>query len=288
MSTDTNRQVAETFTQAYGYMDDERVRAVFIVGSTASGEDDAYSDVDMMVAVHALIPNGERLERLRAIGCRNVMLAIAGMDNPALPVQSQVIDKFVFRDTWFDVSYHLPHQLQFCFDYVTLLDKDDLTSQLCRASQTYSDAELKARVQADLRLLHARTIRYEKYVQRGEWVGLDLAAIKNLLVDLVMVLNDRPNYNRYSSHISQLLADFPIKPDRFDQDLLDLLHLDNREAWACKIELLHRLEADLKALCEARWGPIAMFDDAGADEDGNADERRRAQMNADEDVDADA
>jgi len=43
--------------------------------------------------------------------------------------------------------------------------------------------------------------------------------------------------------------------------LLDILHLDNRETWPRKIEMLHRLEADLMALCEARWGPIAMFDD---------------------------
>ena len=264
MGTQTNHQVAEAFTQAFGYADDDRVRAVFIVGSTASGEDDAYSDVDMLVAVNTLIPDDERLQRLRAIGCWSIMLAIAGVDNPALPVKSQVIDKFVFRDTWFDVSYHLPHQLEFWFDHVTLLDKDELTSRLCAPDQTYSDAELEARVQADLRLLHARIYRYEKYVQREEWVGMDLCAIKNLIVDLVMVLNDQPNYNRHSSRIGYLLRDLTVKPEHFDRDLLDVLHLDNREAWPLKIEMLRRLEADLTALCEARWGAIAMFDDEDA------------------------
>jgi predicted nucleotidyltransferase len=261
MGTQANRQVAEAFTQAFGYADDDRVRAVFIVGSTASGQDDVYSDVDMLVAVNTLIPADERLKRLRAAGCRNIMLAIAGADNPALPVQSQVIDKFVFRDTWFDVSYHLPHQLQFWFEHVTLIDKDELTPRLRAPDQEYSDEELKARVQADLRLLHARIYRYEKYIQRREWVGLDLCAIKNLIVDLVMVLNDRPNYNRHSSRMSQLLCDVAVKPEHFDQDLLDILHLDNRDAWARKIEMLERLEADLTGLCQARWGPIAMFDD---------------------------
>jgi len=261
MDTQNGHQVAEAFTRAFGYADDDRVRAVFIVGSTASGQDDAYSDVDMLVAVNSLIPDDERLQRLREIGCRNVMLAIAGVDNPALPVKSQVIDKFVFQDTWFDVSYHLPHQLEFWFDHVTLLDKDDLTSRLCAPDREYGDAELKARVQADLRLLHARIYRYEKYVQREEWIGLDLCAVKNLIVDLVMVLNDQPNYNRHSSRISHLLSDLPVKPERFDQDLLDILHLDDRATWSCKIELMQRLEADLRALCEARWGAIAMFDD---------------------------
>jgi len=239
------------------------VRAVFIVGSTASREEDAYSDMDLMAIVNAVIPDDERLERLRAIGCRNIMLAIAGVDNPALPVQSQVIDKFVFRDVWFDVSYHLPHQLGFCFDYVPLVDKDNLTPRLRAPDQIqiYSEAELKARVQADLRLLHVRIYRYEKYVRRKEWVGLDLNAIKNSIVDLVMVLNDHPNYNRHSSHISQLLRDLPVKPEHFDRDLLDILHLDNREAWPRKVEVLSRMEAELTRLCEARWGPIAMFDD---------------------------
>jgi predicted nucleotidyltransferase len=261
METETDRQVAEALVRALGYADDDRVRAVFIVGSAASGQGDAYSDVDMLVAVDTLIPDDERLKRLRAIGCWKITLAIAGAANPALPVQSHVIDKFVFRDTWFDVSYHLPHQLEFCFDYVTLVDKDDLASGLCTSSQEYSDAALKARAQADLRLLHARIYRYEKYAQRREWVGLDLSAIKNLVVDLVMVLNDRPNYNRHSSRMSQLLGELPVKPERFDQELLDILHLDNREAWPRKIEMLHRLETDLAALGEARWGPIAMFDD---------------------------
>ena len=38
MATQTNRQVAKAFAQDFGYADDERVRAVYIVGSIASGE----------------------------------------------------------------------------------------------------------------------------------------------------------------------------------------------------------------------------------------------------------
>lgn len=259
--TETHRQVAEAFVQISGYADDERVRAIFLIGSSASKEEDAYSDVDMLIAVNTPISDDERLERLRATGCRNIMLSIAGVDNPAFPVESQVIDKFVFRDIWFDVSCHLPHQLKFSFDHVTLVDKDNLTPRLRRPDQVYSEAELKARAQADLRLLHARVNTYEKYVRRGEWVGLDLSAVKNLIVDVVMVLNDQPNYNRHSSRISRLLRDLPVKPQHFEQDLLDILHLDNRDAGPRKVEMLRRMQADLMALCEARWGPIAMFDD---------------------------
>jgi predicted nucleotidyltransferase len=261
MAPGKRRDLAETLARALGYFDDDRVRAVFLVGSSASEQDDEYSDVDVMVAINELIADDERLERLRAIGCRNIMLGIAGVDNPALPVQSQVIDKFVFRDVWFDLSYHLPDQLEFCFDFVTLLDRDDLTPRLCVPDQRYSEEELKARVQADLRLLHARIHRYEKYVRREEWVGLDLSAIKNLVVDVLMVLNDRPNYNRHFSRMSQLLRELPIKPEGFERDLLDILRLDDRETWQRKIETMHRLQGDLVALCEARWGPIAMFDD---------------------------
>jgi predicted nucleotidyltransferase len=263
MVTKPTRGIAEALIRALGYFDDERVRAVFLVGSSASGAADEYSDVDVMVAVSEIIPDDDRLQRLRAAGCRNIMLAIAGLDNPALPVQSQVIDKFVFRDVWFDVSYHLPGQLEFCFDYVTLLDRDDLTPQLCAPDQPNDEEELKARAQADLRLLHARIYRYEKYARREEWVGLDLAAIKNLVVDVVMVLNDRPNYNRHFSRISRLLHELPVKPEGFEPDFADILRLDDRDAWRRKLEMLRRLQEALTALCEARWGPIAMFDDAG-------------------------
>ena len=121
MGTGTYRQVAEAFIQASGYADDERVRAIFLIGSSASGEGDAYSDVDMLIAVNKPIPDDERLERLRTIGCRKIMLSIAGVDNPALPVKSQVIDKFVFRNTWFDVSCHLPHQLECCEPFLRRL-----------------------------------------------------------------------------------------------------------------------------------------------------------------------
>ena len=142
-----------------------------------------------------------------------------------------------------------------------MVDKDNLTPCLRGPDQVYGESDLKARAQADLRLLHVRIYRYEKYARRGEWVGLDLSAIKNSIVDIAMVLNDQPNYNRYSSRISQLLDDLPVKPEHFERDLLDILHLDNREAWARKLEMLRCLETDLTALCEARWGAIAMFDD---------------------------
>jgi hypothetical protein len=259
--TETHRDLAKALMRALGYLDDDRVRAIFLVGSSASGKGDEHSDVDVMVAVSDLIAADERLRRLRAAGCRNVMLAIAGVDNPALPVQSQVIDKFVFRDVWFDVSYHLPNQLEFCFDYVPLLDRDNLTPYLCAPGQHHSEAALKARVQADLRLLHARIHRYEKYVHREEWVGLDLSAIKNLVVDVLMVLNDQPNYNRYFSRMSQLLHELPVKPENFERDFLDILRLDDRETGQRKVEMMRCLQRDLTALCEARWGPIAMFDD---------------------------
>jgi hypothetical protein len=261
MTTEKRHNLAQALVQALGYFDDDRVRAVFLVGSSASGQGDEYSDVDVMVAISDLIADGERLQRLRAAGCHNIMLTIAGVDNPALPVQSQVIDKFVFRDVWFDVSYHLPNQLEFCFDFVTLLDKDNLTPQLCVPDQLYSEEDLKARAQADLRLLHARIHRYEKYARRKEWVGLDLSAIKNLVVDTLMVLNNQPNYNRHFSRMSQLLRELPSKPDHFERDFVDILRLDDRETWQRKVEMMNRLQDDLTALCEARWGPIAMFDD---------------------------
>jgi hypothetical protein len=261
MTTKERRDLAQALMQALGYFDDDRVRAIFLVGSSASGQDDEYSDVDVMVAISELITDDERFQRLRTAGCHNIMLAIAGLDNPALPVQSQVIDKFVFQGTWFDVSYHLPGQLEFCFDFVTLLDKDDLTSQLCAPDQLYDEEELKARAQANLRLLYARIHRYEKYALRKEWVGLDLSAIKNLVVDILMVLNDQPNYNRHFSRMSQLLHKLSVKPGSFERDFLDILRQDDRETWQRKVEMMHRLQGDLTALCEARWGSIAMFDD---------------------------
>lgn len=261
---ETHEEKAQALVETLGYDEDERVRAVYLVGSSATGQDDEYSDADVMVVTNAVIGDDERLQRLRAVGCRNIMLAIAGVDNPALPVESQVIDKFVFRDTWFDVSYHLPDQLEFCFDYVTLIDKDDLTPELCTSGQEHDEEALKARAQADLRLLHARIHRYEKYARRGEWIGLDLSAIKNLVVDVAMVLNDRPDYNRHSSRISQALRDLTLKPAGFESDLEDVLRMDDRETWRRKLSALRRMEADWTALCQDRWGPMTMFDDEDA------------------------
>jgi hypothetical protein len=256
-----HRDIAEAVIEALGYPEDERVRAVFLVGSSASGEADQYSDVDLMVIVSSLIPDAERLERLRAIGCKSIMVAIAGLDNPALPVKSQVIDKFVFRETWFDVSYHLPHQLDFDFDCVPLLDKDDSASLLCQPNHIHIDEELRSRLRADLRLLHVRIRRYEKYALRGEWIGLDLSAIRNAIVDVLMVLNGQPEYNRYDSRITQILRGLLAKPEGFERNLLDILRLDDRQTWQRKLEMMRQMEADLTALCEERWGPISMFDD---------------------------
>jgi predicted nucleotidyltransferase len=256
-----HRDIAEALIKALGYSEDEQVRAVFLVGSSASGEADQYSDTDLMVTISSLIPDAERLERLRAVGCKNIMLAIAGLDNPALPVKSQVIDKFVFRETWFDVSYHLPHQLDFDFDCVPLLDKDGFAPHLCQPSHVHIDEELWTRLRADLRLLHVRIRRYEKYALRGEWIGLDLSAIRNTIVDVLMVLNNQPEYNRYDSRITQILRDLPVKPEGFEQNLLDILRLDDRQTWQRKLDMMRQMEADLTALCEERWGPIPMFDD---------------------------
>lgn len=264
MNLNRHHQTAEAFVDAMGFVQDERVRAVLVIGSSASGEADDFSDIDMMVAVHTMILRQERLDKLCAIGCHHIMMEITGAGNPALPVNSQVIDKFVFNDTWFDLSYHLPNQLQFCFDFVTLFDKEGLVQDLCGAGWVYSDQELKARVQADLRLLHARVYRYQKYARRQEWIGLDLSAAKSLIIDVVMVLNDEPNYNRFSSRITHLLNGLTNKPAAFEQRLEDILNLDNRQVWQRKAEMLSELEADLTALSEARWGPIPLFDDETA------------------------
>lgn len=261
MAPKTHRDLANELIEALGYSHDDRVRAVFLVGSSASGETDQYSDIDLMVGVSDLIDGEERLGKLRAIGCQNIMLAIAGQNNPALPVKSQVIDKFVFHDTWFDVSYHLPNQFAFSFDCVPLLDKDGIAPKVCEPKHTHTDAKLKARAQADLRLLHVRIHRYEKYALREEWVGLDLSAIKNAIVDILMVLNDQPNYNRYDSRITQMLRALAIKPDRLEQNLIDILRQDDRQTWQRKVEIMQQMEASLAALCKARWGPIPLFDD---------------------------
>jgi hypothetical protein len=61
--------------------------------------------------------------------------------------------------------------------------------------------------------------------------------------------------------MSRLLRELPDKPDHFDQNLLDILHLDNREHWRRKLEMMEQLEDDLADICEERWGPISMFDD---------------------------
>ncbi len=261
MSTNVQRKKVREFLSQMGYLEDDRVRAVFIIGSSATGQGDAYSDIDVMIVVSEFISNKERLERLRAAGCHNIMLEIAGVHNPAMPVESQVIDKFVYQDIWFDVSYHSPHQLQFCFDYIPVMDKDGLEAKLCSHGELPGEQDLKARAQADLRLLHARIIRYKKYALREEWIGIDTSVIKNLLVDVVMLLNDHPDYNRFSSRITSLLRGLPVKPSHFEERLSDLLHLDDRAEWARKLEILQALEEELTSLCVERWGPISMYDD---------------------------
>ncbi len=262
----SHHQAARSFVQESGYAADERVRAIFIIGSSASGEEDAYSDIDMLMVVSEPIPDEERLATLQRIGCRKIMLTIAGIDNPAFPVASQVIDKFFYRGVWFDVSCHLPHQLGFCFHYEPLIDKDDLTAELCRPEEvTYTEEEMKEQVRADLRLLHARIYRYDKYLRRQEWVGLDLKVIKNLIVDVMMVLNDRPNYNRHASRLTHMLRNLAVKPPKFEQNLLDILHLDNRAHGPHKLDLLRQMEAQLIDLYEERWGAMRMYDDAAAE-----------------------
>jgi hypothetical protein len=144
---------------------------------------------------------------------------------------------------------------------VSLVDKDDWTQRLCTPDQEWRDDELRARVQANLRLLRVRVYRYEKYALRGEWIGMDLMAVKNAIVDVLMVLNDQPNYNRYSARVSRLLEALPTKPGDLAATLEDILHLDNRQSWQHKLALMQGLEAELMALCEARWGTITMFDD---------------------------
>jgi len=64
-----------------------------------------------MVAVTSIIPSSERLEKLLDVGCHDIMVMIASSQNPALPVKSEVIDKFIFRDTGLYASYNLPHQV---------------------------------------------------------------------------------------------------------------------------------------------------------------------------------
>ena len=55
MASETHRDMANELIEALGYSHDDRVRAVFLVGSSASGETDQYSDIDLMVSASSLI-----------------------------------------------------------------------------------------------------------------------------------------------------------------------------------------------------------------------------------------
>ena len=76
---DSPEELARSFLQAVGYAEDTRVRAVFLIGSTASGLNDVYSDIDITVAVTSTIPRGERLRRLVGVGCHDIMLTGSGV-----------------------------------------------------------------------------------------------------------------------------------------------------------------------------------------------------------------
>jgi len=257
------KTVARKLVRDLGWEHDPHISAVFIIGSAASGDIDALSDVDVVAVAQSIPAEAVRLSAYQRVGCKKAMIGFFRGDSPALPSNVAAVDKLWFDQLQVDISFCTKEQVRvYNFQDFKLLKPSAQVAPIQRPALLlkYSPADLEDRIRYDLRILTVHRERYDRWCKRRRWLCVDLSTFLLAARDIVLVLNGYWRYNPANPAFWKVLESAKVTVPCLSKTLEDIKELDDRVRLRKKGALLDRLIADLRRLCSSRGISPRLYD----------------------------
>jgi Nucleotidyltransferase domain len=265
--TPTSHSFLEGFAQRLvkdlGWEANPAIKAIFIVGSVASGHSDSMSDLDLVIVADPPPAYALRLNGYRHIGCGMAMIGFLQKNAPALDTNVTVIDKIWIDDLQIDISFCTEAEAAvYSYQPIIVLKPSVAIGGLQPAAQPagYSPDDLERRLRYDFRILVVHRNRYNRWCRRGRWINVDLSTILLAVRDVILVLNGYWRYNMANPYFWTVLKDMAVSVPNLSQILEDIKELDDRIAFQQKLGLIDHLIADLECLCLSQHIRMCLYD----------------------------
>jgi hypothetical protein len=159
------------------------------------------------------------------------------------------------------VAYCNPQQVAvYAFQDIVPLKRGRALEVLSReVLHTDFGSDLTAdRLTYDFRLIEIHKLRYEQHCQRGDWLGVELGLVLLAIRDILLVLSGVWEYNVNDRSLWSRLATMELESSTADlmAAVEDIKQLDDRVAFAEKLDRLDSVVETLRDLCRRRSLPI--------------------------------
>jgi hypothetical protein len=247
-------RIAHEFVDATGWRGDGNVLAVFIIGSVAEQRSDDASDLDLVVVNGEVPGSATRLAAYEQAGCRDVKVDFFSCQALALRCNVGAVDKLSFAAVPIDVAYCLRGHVG-VYSYlniVPLIWSDDLPRLPGpQSAEGVPPAEIRARLDYDLRIMRVHAERYRRWSERRNWLAIDLSMFLRAARDVVLVTGGYWRYNEFNNWMWENARELGANPNGAIGKMEAIKTLDDRLHHAEKAALMQGLVDDLSKRAEA-------------------------------------
>lgn len=246
-------EIAHQLVDALGWRDDANVLAVFIIGSVAERRSDAASDLDLVVVNREVPGTAARLAAYERAGCADVKADFFSSTAPALRCNVGAVDKLSYTGVPVDVAYCLRSHVG-VYSYlnvVPLVWADELPRLPApEPANGVSRAEIKARLDYDLRIMRVHTERYRRWSERRNWLAIDLSMFLRAARDVVLVTGGYWRYNEFNNWMWESARELGAATNGAIGKMEAIKTLDDRQHHAEKAALMQGLVEELARRAE--------------------------------------
>jgi len=265
ISRSSSREEALTFARRLlrrlGWLPDHF--AAFLIGSIASGNSDALSDIDILIVSNSLPTPEKRRAAYAQLADTRTMLGFFSRDSPILPSNVGAVDKLWIGERRVDIAFCSLHELSAydCQHAVCIFpDQQSLPPKPPGKERASSDWSREDRLRYAFRILHVHRERYRRECERGRWMVIDLTAFLFAARDIVLVLNGHWRYSVRDPQTWSLFASATSSTPHLSVLLHDIRQLDDRLQHRQKEESMGSLILALEQLCPPSTQGIDLYD----------------------------
>ena len=255
--------IARELLVTFDWHNDQAVRGILLIGSTAAGTSDADSDIDLVVIAEPIPPGHVREQTYRDAGANRAMIGFFRGDSPILRSNVAAVDKVWINGLQVDICFCDESEVR-VYDRqgFVILKPCTCLKQLRPACYDPSlpTAELEARLAYSFRILLVHRDRYARWCKRRKWLFTDVSPFLLAARDMVLVLNGHVLYNSANPHFWSVMERVPIKIHGLLKAITDIKQLDDRVAFGQKLRLMDELIQDVRDLCSSRGIRLRVYD----------------------------
>jgi hypothetical protein len=237
-----------------GWRDDANVIAAFIIGSVAEQRSDEASDLDLVVVNGEVPIAATRLQAYAKAGCGDVKADFFSCTALALRCNVGAVDKLTFAAVPIDVAYCLRGHVGVYgyLNIVPLIWADDLPRLPApQSADGVPAAEIRARLDYDLRIMRVHAERYRRWSERRNWLAIDVSMYLRAARDIVLVTGGYWRYNEFNNWMWENARELGAGTNGAVGKMEAIKTLDDRLHHNEKAALMQGLVDDLTKRAEA-------------------------------------